>query len=623
MNGDLLRIVDSIHRDKNIPKEIVFQGIESALVSAARKHFSDEADITIVIDRESGRIDAEMDGEAIAPVELGRIAAQSAKQVMIQKIREAERDAVFDEYEGRRGEIVNGTIQRFEGGTLIVNLGKTEGILPRGEQIPGETNHPGGRVRCVVVDVRKSGSRVKIILSRTHADFVRRLFEIEVPEIAERVIEVKAMAREAGYRTKVAVSSIDTKVDCVGACVGVRGSRIKNIVDELGGEKIDIVRWNDSMQVLIPNALKPAEIDDVLLCGDLMRATVVVREDQLSLAIGRRGQNVRLASRLSGWDIDILTAEELQQQLARTQRWFTEIPGVGPMIVEKLVEKGYYTFDDLAVLDPAMLTSVEGIGDKKAEEIIAYAAQGAVRVEREESERLAREKAEGRARAIQQAAAQSQQEREASRVLGPDEAAEQIFGPSRDPEPSEAEAEPTSAETSEAEAEATSAETSEAEPASAETSEAEAAGAETSEAEPASAETSEAEAAGAETSEAEPADAETSEAEPASAETSDVDTVDTQESPDVASGPSGGEPPDGGPSDVETEDVPVEPDVPTDADPPASAAGGQQTPDGGEADDETAAEDDPRAEVRPEEPVVPDSADAPVAGDARHDDMAV
>ena len=449
MNGDLLRIVDSIHRDKNIPKEIVFQGIESALVSAARKHFSDDADIAITIDRGTGQIEAQQGGQPIDPVELGRIAAQSAKQVMIQKIREAERDAIFDEYETRRGEIVNGSIQRFEGGALIVNLGKTEGILPRGEQIPGETNHPGGRVRCVVVDVRKSGNRVKIILSRTHVDFVRRLFELEVPEIAERIIEIKAMAREAGYRTKVAVSSIDTKVDCVGACVGVRGSRIKNIVEELGGEKIDIVRWNDSMQVLIPNALKPAEIDDVLLCADLARATVIVREDQLSLAIGRRGQNVRLASRLSGWDIDIVTAEEFQLQLARADRWFSEVPGVGPRIVEKLVEKGYYTFDDLSILEADMLTAVEGIGEKKAEEIIAYATSAAERVEKEEAQRLVREKAEARARAMAEAAAaQAQQEATPPRPLAPEEAAMQIFGQAGLDEPAAptGDAEPTAAE---------------------------------------------------------------------------------------------------------------------------------------------------------------------------------
>ena len=242
------------------------------------------------------------------PAELGRIAAQTAKQVIIQKIREAERDSLFEEFEDQRGDLVTGTVQRFEGGAVTVNLGKTDALLPRSEQIPGESHHPNERIRAVILDVRKVGQRVKIILSRTHPDFVRRLFELEIPEIADQIISIRALAREAGYRSKVAVSSIDAKVDAVGACVGVRGTRIKNIVDELGGERIDIVRWNESLQVLIPNALQPAEIDEVMLCQLLGRAIVLVREDQLSLAIGRRGQNVRLASKLVGWDIEIMTS---------------------------------------------------------------------------------------------------------------------------------------------------------------------------------------------------------------------------------------------------------------------------------------------------------------------------
>src|SRR5947209_16031637 len=196
------------------------------------------------------------------PELLGSIAAQSAKQVMIQKIREAECNAVFDEYAAMKGDLVHGTVQRFDGGAATVSLGRAEAILPRGEQIPGETHHVGERVKAIVLEVRKQGHRVRIILSRTHPDFVRRLFENEIPEIHDRTIEIRAVAREAGYRSKVAVSSIDMKVDCVGACVGVRGSRIKNIVDELSGERIDIVRWNDSLHVMIPNALQPAEIEE-------------------------------------------------------------------------------------------------------------------------------------------------------------------------------------------------------------------------------------------------------------------------------------------------------------------------------------------------------------------------
>src|SRR5205085_1727097 len=205
-------------------------------------------------------------GEKVLDVEeLGRIAAQAAKQQMIQMFREEESTAVFNEYQAQKGDLVNGTVQRFEGGAATVSLGKAEAILPRGEQIPGETHHVGERVKAVILEVKKVGHRVKIILSRTHPDFVRQLFEKEIPEIADRTIEIKAIAREAGYRAKVAVSSIDLKVDCVGACVGVRGGRIKNIVDELGGERIDIVRWNDSLQVLIPNALQPAQIEEGFL----------------------------------------------------------------------------------------------------------------------------------------------------------------------------------------------------------------------------------------------------------------------------------------------------------------------------------------------------------------------
>ena len=261
------------------------------------------------------------------PAELGRIAAQTAKQVIIQKIREAERDSLFDEFEDQRGDLVTGTVQRFEGGAVIVNLGKTDAILPRSEQIPGESYHPNERIRAIILDVRKVGQRVKIILSRTHPDFVRRLFELEIPEIADQIIAIRALAREAGYRSKVAVTSIDTKVDAVGACVGVRGTRIKNIVDELGGERIDIVRWNESLQVLIPNALQPAEIDEVMLCHLLGRAIVLVRDDQLSLAIGRRGQNVRLASKLVGWDIEIMTAEELDEVIDKAVKAFEQDRG--------------------------------------------------------------------------------------------------------------------------------------------------------------------------------------------------------------------------------------------------------------------------------------------------------
>lgn len=405
MNGhELLRVVDAIHRDKNIAKGIVFEGIEQAILSAARKHFGEEEQLEIHIDRESGhpsltRDGLQLDAEVLGEL-LGRVAAQTAKQVMIQKIREAERDALYQEYTDMQGTIVTGTIGSSIGGTASINLGKVEGILPRSEQIPGESYRPGERVRAIIVDVRKVGSRVKIILSRTHADLVRRLFELEIPEISERVIDIRSLAREAGYRSKVAVSCNDLKVDCVGACVGVRGARIKNIVDELAGERIDIVRWNDSLQVLVPNALQPAEVEDVILCPMLGRVIVLVRDDQLSLAIGRRGQNVRLASKLVGWDIEIMTRDELDEQLESSVAAFAAIPESSDELAENLVAQGFFSFDDLSIIEPDSLAELGNLTPEQCDTIIAYADEESARLEKQnladrqnQDDRRGREKA--------------------------------------------------------------------------------------------------------------------------------------------------------------------------------------------------------------------------------------
>ena len=263
MNGnEILRIVDAIHRDKAIDAEIVFEGIEQAILSAARKHFSEEEKLEVRIDRETGEPALICDGAKLDPELLGdllgRISAQTAKQVMIQKIREAERDTLYEEFLELRSQQVSGQVTRVDRGTVIVNLVKVEAILPRSEQIRKENYRTGDRVRAIVLDVRKTGSRVRVILSRTHPEFVRRLFEVEIPEVNEGIIEVRSIAREAGNRSKVAVSCSDSSIDCVGACVGVRGARIRGIVEELAGERIDIVRWNDSLQILVPNAMQPA-----------------------------------------------------------------------------------------------------------------------------------------------------------------------------------------------------------------------------------------------------------------------------------------------------------------------------------------------------------------------------
>ncbi|MHC4960233.1 MAG: transcription termination factor NusA [Planctomycetota bacterium] len=313
--AELLRIVDAIHREKDIDPEALFEGIESALLTAARKQYGMAGEIRVEIDRKSGAMRAyeeTPDGQITIPLDLGRIAAQTAKQVIIQRIREAERDVIYNEYATHLGSILTGSVQRYEGGTIIVNLGKTEGILPKNEQVRGEDYRVGDRLRAYVIDIKKAGQKVKIILSRSHPDFIGKLFELEVPEMADGLIRVRGLVREAGYKTKMAVESIDGKIDAIGACVGVRGTRIKNVLDELRGEKIDVIRWSDQTDELIANALKPAQINRVLLDTENMRAKVTVHDDQLSLAIGKRGQNVRLAAKLCRWDISILTESELE-----------------------------------------------------------------------------------------------------------------------------------------------------------------------------------------------------------------------------------------------------------------------------------------------------------------------
>ncbi len=384
-SSELLRIVDTIHRDKNLEKEVVFELIEAALISAAKKHYGEEEDIQIKVDRQSGAIAGTHNGTPMAPEEMAeRIGAQTAKQVMIQKIREAERDYLFREYDELKGQLVTGTIQRYEGGAATVSLQNVEAILPRGEQIPGESHHANERVRATVYEVRKVGSRVKVILSRTKPQLVQRMFEQEIPEVAEGVIEIRSIAREPGYRTKIAVTSMDQRVDCVGACVGVRGNRIKNIVDELSGERIDIVRWSDDRQVLIPNALQPAEVEEVILCQMLGRAIVLVREDQLSLAIGKRGQNVRLASKLCGWDIEIMTRDELDEQIERAVTGFSSMEGMESELAEKLVGEGFLSYDDLSIIEPDALMEMGGLSEEQAT-LIVQQAEGKA----EEAEKVA------------------------------------------------------------------------------------------------------------------------------------------------------------------------------------------------------------------------------------------
>jgi len=315
---DLLRMIDIIHREKDIPKDVIFRALEEALAAGVRKRLGVGEDLIVHIDRKSGEVKMEDDEEEyeIDLAELGRIAAQAVKQGFQQRLREAERDVLFEEYEGRVGQLVNGVVQRYEGDYLVVNLGRVEAFLGKEDRVRGENFNPGDRIRAIIVEVRKDGSRVRILVSRTHPDLVRRLFELEVPEIADAIIDIKRVVREPGYRTKMAVLSQDPKIDSIGACVGVRGSRIKAVIDELRGERIDIIKWSDSLETLIMNGLKPATIhlDNIYPDIDTKSAIVIVEEDQQSLAIGKRGQNVRLASRLCGWEIDIKTRQEFDNE---------------------------------------------------------------------------------------------------------------------------------------------------------------------------------------------------------------------------------------------------------------------------------------------------------------------
>jgi N utilization substance protein A len=391
MSQELLRIVDSIARDKNIDKESIFADLEEAMVSAIRKHFGEmQSNIVVRIDRTTGQVNAYKDDQEIDVRQLGRIPAQTAKQVMIQKIRADERGSIYADFVQRRGQIVSGSVVRYEGGTLIVSLSQAvEGFMPKAEQIMGQTHRLSERIRCLILDVKETASQVKIILSRTHPDFIRRLFESEVPEITENIIEIRALAREAGYRSKVAVASLDDKVDPVGACVGVRGSRIKNIVDELGGEKIDIVRWNDSSQVLVANALMPAKISEIALCFELGRATVVVEEEQLSLAIGKHGQNVRLAARLTGWDIDILTPDEYNQSIEALANCVKSVEGADDIVVDKLIALGVISVLDLDDVGAEPLTNELKIEPDLAERLAAAAHEEAQNLAAESKQKQA------------------------------------------------------------------------------------------------------------------------------------------------------------------------------------------------------------------------------------------
>ncbi|MBN1807937.1 MAG: transcription termination factor NusA [Planctomycetes bacterium] len=309
MNEEFLRLLDSIHKDKGVDREVLFTAVEQGLATAAKKRFGLE-DITVTIDRQNGRATAvDSEGNEVDINDLGRIAARTAYQVMTQKIREAASTVIVDEYQNKIGSIVVGSVQRFERGNMIVSLDRAEALVPRSEQVYNESYRPGDRIRSLLLDIRRERSKVQMILSRTNDQLVHELFKLEVPEIGEGTVTIKKLVRDPGNRTKLAVASDDPRVDPVGACVGVRGSRIRTIVDELNGEHIDIVPWSEDHVQFIQDALRPAEVLSITLDEEKHTAIVKCSKEDLSRAIGRRGQNVRLSSRLSGWEIDVSADE--------------------------------------------------------------------------------------------------------------------------------------------------------------------------------------------------------------------------------------------------------------------------------------------------------------------------
>ena len=371
MNQELLTILDSIERDKGIKKEILIKAIESALISAARKKLGKHVmDIKAEFDSETGDFKVFGPDGAELKEEFGRISAQTAKQVIIQKIREAERDVVFEEYQHKVNDIATGAVHRFDKGVIVVDLGRAEGMLPRREVSQGEQYRQGDRIKALIMDVKRTPRGPEISLSRTHPGLVKRLFELEVPEIYDGIVEIKGVSREAGDRSKIAVYSKDDKVDPVGACVGMRGQRVKGVVRELGGEKIDIIRWSIDSAEFIIASLSPAEISSVRLNEAEKRAEVIVADDQLSLAIGKKGQNVRLAAKLTGWNIDIRSKAEIEKVQGIP---VGELEGVGPKTEKALKKAGYKTSGDVSKLGIKELTMVDGIGKKTAEKILKSA----------------------------------------------------------------------------------------------------------------------------------------------------------------------------------------------------------------------------------------------------------
>ncbi len=406
---ELVQIAEAVAREKSIDKAIVISALEEAMARAARSRYGQETNIKVEIHPTTGEtkiwrlmeVVEEVENESaelllqdararnpeaeigdflsdpLPPVEFGRQAAMGAKQVITQKVRDAERDRQYEEYKDRVGEIINGLVKRIEYGHAVIDLGRAEAVLRRDQQMPREAIRQGDRIRAYVAEVRREQRGPQIFLSRTHPQFMAKLFEQEVPEVYDRVIEIKAVARDPGSRAKIGVLSNDSAIDPVGACVGMRGSRVQAVVNELGGEKIDIVPWSDEVATFIVNALAPAEVAKVVLDEESERIEVVVPDEQLSLAIGRRGQNVRLASQLSGFEIDIMTEEEesakRQKEYAHRSELFMEALDVDDIIAGLLVSEGFSRIEEIAYVEAEEIAVIEGFDDETAEELQARA----------------------------------------------------------------------------------------------------------------------------------------------------------------------------------------------------------------------------------------------------------
>ncbi len=409
MISDLSRIIDQVGKDKGIDRNILIETLEQALIAAARKKFGPKPEIEAKYNEEAGELElfqyrmvvkevknppAEISleeakaldggvvvgdslGTKIDVSEFGRIAAQTAKQVIIQRVKDAERENIYEDFIDRKGEIISGTVQRFERGSIIVNLGRAEAVIPPQELVPRETYKPGDRIRAFVLDVKKIPKGPQIILSRSHPHFPIGLFAMEVPEISEGIVKIVSVAREPGSRAKIAVYSEDSDVDPVGACVGMRGSRVQAVVQELRGEKIDIIPWSEDPASFVCNALAPAEISKVIINQETQSIEVIVEDDQLSLAIGRRGQNVRLAAKLTDWKIEIRSESKVERVVpdldaiaSRGMDRVNLIPGVGEKTAQLLNAAGYMMVSDICQATAEQLSQIEGIGQKKAEKLI-------------------------------------------------------------------------------------------------------------------------------------------------------------------------------------------------------------------------------------------------------------